>query len=257
MIYDHPYSRRFLLGLCVATLGLLVWGVGTGTNVPAIGQQKNSIVRVLDPSGRGGGTGFAVATPINGRKVIVTNWHVCQVAVRGAVLVNTPQGNMLSYVIAADPKRDLCAVEAPEDTPILAVSETRPSQFEHLHVLGHPRLEQLTLEYGRYTGEFTVAIAMEPNDDGECFKGMKPTAKIAPYEQRESTAESMFGLELCVMPYQLAQTTVRIYPGNSGSPVLNERGQIVGVMNASDNESFKGLMIPLRHLKGFLLGLDK
>jgi len=47
-------------------------------------------------------------------------------------------------------------------------------------------------------------------------------------------------------------TSLKIYPGHSGSPLLNEVGDVVGVAFAAQQSSDYGYIIPLEIVRGFL-----
>lgn len=52
----------------------------------------------------------------------------------------------------------------------------------------------------------------------------------------------------------ILEITNRILPGNSGSPLLDDRGRVVGVVFAFDTATGDGLAMPLRTLSAFLAG---
>ena len=65
---------------------------------------------------------------------------------------------------------------------------------------------------------------------------------------------AMFGVvNICVRTLDSQPVTASIYPGNSGSPVFNKYGNVVGVAFAS-NEFSRGYIIPLSFVVNFLEG---
>ena len=195
-----------------------------------------SIVKVLNLAGTGGGTGWV--TKAKGKNVIVTNDHVCAVEMGGYVIIQTDDGRLgRKKVLKRSAVRDLCIVEGLR-APALRIAPFGPRRFDKLTVYGHPLLKPTTPSTGEYLEDGVVPIGMGPNEEGNCQEG---TEEI----------ESFFG-KICVLPMELSYSTVPIYPGNSGSPVLNEEGEVVGVMNSSDSRDNRGMFIPLQYLKEIL-----
>ena len=63
-----------------------------------------------------------------------------------------------------------------------------------------------------------------------------------------------YGIEFaCLRPYRSYSTTAVSYPGNSGSPVVNKYGNVIGVLFAGSNEQERdNYVVPLAELKRVL-----
>lgn len=197
---------------------------------------RGSIVKVLNLEGNGGGTGWVARS--NGKKVIVTNDHVCGVSFGGFVRVEQDDGQpSIKRVIKRNFERDLCLVEG-VDAPALTISRKAARIDDDVKVLGHPGLRPTAPASGTYTGNGIVPIGFSPDAAGNC-----PASS-----QKE---RSFFG-DYCVLYMELGYTTVPTMPGNSGSPITNADGEVIGVINSADSTGNQGMFIPLSYLKEML-----
>jgi S1-C subfamily serine protease len=104
--------------------------------------------------------------------------------------------------------------------------------------VGHPLLKPLTPSSGYFTAEIIDSIGFNTQPDGTCLPGFE-------------LVSGFFG-SACLKAMVLQDTTITIFPGNSGSPVTDQAGNVVGVINSSSGYTNYGAMIPLRFLKRLL-----
>ena len=196
---------------------------------------EKSIVKVLNAEGNSGGTGWVA--PSSYGKVIVTNDHVCEVGFGGMVRIESEDGPSLKRVIKRNFVRDLCLIEG-IDAPALTIADKPAKRFDTVKVLGHPGLRPTAPASGTFTGNGIVPIGFGARPDGSCPDGAE---KI----------DSFFGT-FCVLQMELGYTTVPIMPGNSGSPITNTDGEVIGVINSADSTGNQGMFVPLAYLKDML-----
>lgn len=201
------------------------------TKQPSLSEKAAQAVFVIMPYTpqrvRGGGTGFLVVTPNQGT-VIVTNRHVCETADEEGTHFLLEQGPAVwvAPLVMKSKKTDLCIIKPPKevlDTRTgFELSATKPKAGEYVQVYGHPFLRPLTHTFGKYVNE-----AREP-------LGMLGTP---------------FAPDFVML---IGRLDFMVFPGNSGSPLLNSLGDVVGVIFAMEGASRNGLFVPVSELRTFL-----
>lgn len=212
-----------------------------------IRSQGREVVKILGFKG-GGATGF-ITTAGSGRIVVMTNAHVCQLAVNNQLLVDYKGDRYVVPVIKSYQNNDLCALVAPSEAkPLKVATSARNGQI--VYVLGHPLLEPISNTTGELSGnvsvEILVAINPEPGQcDGETYR-----------REDSGLIEKIFGInEFCVRNLIAKASTTSILPGNSGSPVLDNYGNVVAVAFASSGAGVRSYFVPLEDLQAFLAEL--
>lgn len=158
---------------------------------------------------RGGGTGFQVVMP-NGQKYIVTNRHVCEVNL-GIPYIYVEKDNQTHEIVKFSETSDLCLI-----TPIKKLGGLRLAgpvyAGQTVNVLGYPELAPLHLSKGEVITEITE------NDSPSYCK------------------ESIY-------------IGAQVLPGNSGSPVVDAFGRVIGIVWGQHVSNQWALIVPVRHLK--------
>lgn len=203
-----------------------------------------NVVEIRDPAQKkGGGTGFLVNTP-SGNTFILTNNHVCGLGNEAGMLLIDQE--YYAQIVASSPDHDLCLVSNPLNWDGISVaSDSRDGQ--DVYIVGHPLLEPLALVKGQISGTMNVPIFIGYNlpCDGKNDK------KI---DLSDDVMAAFFGItSACVRTYEAQATTLNILPGNSGSPVVNHEGRIVGVAFAGREDGpGRGYIVPLKYIQKFL-----
>lgn len=228
--------------IAIGFIGLFLILVGSELTKPSEDyRQSRSIVKILTADESGGGTGWG-ATTKRGKKVIVTNDHVCEVQSGGFVTVEQSSGNKLrKKVLTRNAQRDICLVQG-TDIPSLTLSDEPAKRFDTVKIFGHPFLDPAQPATGAYIGDALVPFYEMAGNGGKCTEGTE-----------ERQVDTFFGaITVCVRIEELGLTTVPTFPGNSGSPVLNARGEVVGIINSGDNRTNHGAFVPLPYLREML-----
>jgi 2-alkenal reductase len=146
------------------------------------------------------GSGFVYN--FTGRMVIITNYHVVSGAVN--ITVTFANGNgYAAYVLGSDPYADLAVLsaEAPED------------EYHPLEIVSSSNLK---------VGDLVIAIGSPFGLTGSMSVGVVSALG------RTITEETTGGYPIA----NVIQTTAPLNPGNSGGPLLNHNGQVVGITTA-------------------------
>jgi serine protease Do len=187
---------------------------------------RSSVVQVR--AGRGGiGSGVIwqqqVSATAADRYLVVTNEHVVRAAGSGGLSVLAPDGRDLpAEVVDHDPDHDLALLR-------VHGTDLKPAEIGDSAAL---RVGELVLAMGNPFGKLntlTVGIvaARAPAD---------PDLALEPAEPAEATAAPARAgrdregpRERASRTPDLIQADVRLYPGNSGGPLTDARGRVVGV----------------------------
>jgi S1-C subfamily serine protease/DNA-directed RNA polymerase subunit RPC12/RpoP len=129
---------------------------------------------------------------IVGPRIIVTNYHVVEGARVVRISFSDGRATLARGWLAIDAEKDLALIECDSGSlPPLKLATSRPSKLDTVFAIGSP------LEL---SGTISTGIVSAIRTEQELGKDVT-----------------------------LIQTTAAISPGNSGGPLLNERGEVVGV----------------------------
>lgn len=223
------------------------------------GRLQASVVQVR--AGRGGiGSGVvwqtAAATEAGEAPAvtIVTNEHVVRAAGNGTLAVLAPDGRTLpAEVVAHDPEHDLALLR-------VRASGLQPAPIGDSSAL---RVGELVLAVGNPFGQINrlttgIVAARAPADPDLPIEPAQPAAEAAdaaatqaeaarpqpprrgPFDERQRAARTP----------DLIQADVRLYPGNSGGPLADAQGHVVGINSMVAGEL--ALSIPSRVVQSFI-----
>lgn len=169
-------------------------------------------------------TGSGIIFSANG--YILTNYHVIENANKVQIEVNE-NGSTKTYnatVIQKDIDNDLAILQINDDA------------FKTLPSIDYSFIESGSADVG--AGVFTIGYPL-------ALSGMGKGAKFT-----DGKISSKTGYNGAVNSYQ---TSIPVQPGNSGGPVFNDSGQLIGVINAkimaADNVSYA---IKLNYIKNLI-----
>ncbi|WBB82000.1 trypsin-like peptidase domain-containing protein [Micromonospora sp. WMMD882] len=156
------------------------------------------VVSVLVGAGRGRsatGSGFAV----DDQQHIITNDHILARGTGGAVTVELPDGRRLpAEVVGREPRSDLAVLRVPPSAGLAPLPLARP---------GATRV-----------GEPVLAVGSPLGLPGTVTAGI-----VSALDRQVRLGDNR---------HTAVQTDASINPGNSGGPLVNARGEVVGVNTA-------------------------
>ena len=232
------YLKRTTLALLCA---VLVWSTPHLKDAHYRYISGSQVVKIIGTEGSG--TGFHIKAP-SGKTYILTNQHVCAIADKNQeLLVENSKKMVPRRVIAVYQKHDLCLVEAlPGEENGLRMANSL-SIGEDIVLIGHPSGRPLTLSKGEFVHKkFIPMLNLEIRTSEEC-DSINGTWLDGGF----------FMPSVCVEKVSAFGISSPSYPGNSGSPVVNKWGNVVGVLFAGNRTQLNdNYMVPFHELKNFL-----
>lgn len=198
---------------------------------PAVVGISGTISGSTDPFGFSTGSGESQGTGIifSEDGYIVTNYHVIQGATNIVVTLNNGK-EVKAKVVNYDATNDLAVIKITDKTDIPGVAEFGDS--DKLQV-----------------GELAVAIG---DPTGKELQGSVTVGVVSALNRQISVDGSD--------KHTYIQTDAAINPGNSGGPLLNSKGQVIGINSAKEGgNGLEGLgfAIPINLVKPKIDGLTK
>lgn len=199
----------------------------------------SKVVMLINEDQMHGGTGFFVKAKSN-EVYLLTNAHVCGHEGQTSVFAQFGNEERLLKLRILDISKvtDLCLVEAPKFIHDGLSLGDNLYPGEEISIVGHPKLMPLTETKGQFIDYMDIRM---PEHEGAC----EVETDI------DKTVNSMFG-PFCTKKMTVGSTTVLALGGNSGSPVVNYKGQVVGVLFAGDPSDNWGLILKLSDIQEFL-----
>lgn len=185
------------------------------------GQPNPAVVRVVAPEADGHSHGSGTLVAVRGNVgLVVTNWHVVREA-RGTIVVVFPEGfSSGASVLATDRVWDLAALVV-----------WRPAADPLPVAESAPRLGELLTIAGYGPGWYRAAT-------GRCTQYVSPGRN---------------------QPFEMVELSVPAREGDSGGPILNERGELAGVLFGATRDATTGSYCGRvrRFLESFTGNLDR
>lgn len=195
---------------------------------------KESVLRLSNLEGTLFGTGFVIN--YNENNFVITNAHVCYGSEK---YLNTKlYPNKIQYlkILKQSDIYDLCILTPVKGIKPLRLARNIPHINQKIHTFGFP--ESITMKY--HTGYISLLYTQTlevPRFKEDCGYGAY------------SHSQNKDGYT-CLLTQKVYLTTVYAAPGASGSPALNNNGEVIGVVTSS--LSNMACIVPLYILHQFL-----
>lgn len=193
--------------------------------------RKDDFVMLTNEAGNSGGSGFAIIAK-SGKLYTLTNAHVCDGVkdAEGYVYGHDAESENRTVklkVLEISDFTDLCLLEPMPKAKGFEMASYAPKIFDKAFVVGFPALEPLQPSEGILLRPIGIEVVEN-----------KPVSECTQEKERVVTQTIDFlGLRIsqdfCVMHLVAYSSTIKIFSGNSGSPVFNAGGDVIGVVFAA------------------------
>jgi S1-C subfamily serine protease len=219
-----------LVAAWIIVVGFFSWVKKDLTEDQIYQETASKTFRILNPDNTGsGGTGFYLTTA-NGTTLLVTNQHVCDMTEKSYVVAEQQGVTQRVDITDIAGHTDLCVLQAPNGATGLTLASD-VGGFEKVYIVGHPFLYPVTISSGYLNERSLVKVSY-------CNLFNTHLPKIL------GSFEDIFE-PACVKAVDSYASSARSAPGNSGSAVVNGKGEVVGVLFAGDGRGFQSRIIPL------------
>lgn len=205
---------------------------------------ENALVRVTEATGTHGGTGVHVTAP-SGKTYILTNSHVCTAVESNgqANVFRFEEEPVLVKIIENSDFTDLCLIEGlPGVSGLTIGSETEIGRI--VSVIGHPLMSPTTVSRGEITGTSTAQVLQSiMGADDKCDLPKNKIVEIDLF---------FFKARACIIEIEANMSNIVILPGNSGSPLVDFYGRVIGLAFAGNDSSNWGWFITLTDIHKFI-----
>jgi S1-C subfamily serine protease len=233
-------------------VGAVGGGLASSAKSPtAIADKAADKVYRVEIAGNFIATAFALENG-NEDKFLVTAGHVCDGMLSKKIKPLPQTARSGANVIKIDNSKlylsgnhDLCVISKLSDDAKAFKLSSNTQELEEVVVVGHPAGIPLAAIKGSVVGSDVMEMPTQRSKD-KCSGSA--------YSWQKVEMVTMFGpvkFEACMFKAVSVSTTLTVAPGNSGSPVLNADGEVIGVLSAMNTNipAGFGVVVPVEILQ--------
>jgi len=233
---------------------MLVLMLGFPTYILAHGRDRaNEIMEDIEESiymldgGGSRATGF-ITTDADGNIVMISNDHVCG---ENSTVMNATSHDGKKFkvkILGKSPTADLCLLQAPKNSKPLKLAN-KALKNEKAYAVGYPLAPFMTATSGRVKG-FVRVMTQTNVPIPLCNKPKyRILTRAIPNRIPNAPAITEKG---CFLDVQGLFTTVNVDLGFSGSPLLNDKEEVIGVIMTSKGNIAWSTAVSIQELRRFL-----
>lgn len=203
---------------------------------------RNHVVKLVNE--RGSCSGEQIKAP-SGMNYILTAAHCRVLEKDGSIEIITENGkHLMRKVIAEDDKSDLLLLEGVPNFEGLSIADYF-HKGEHIRTFTHGMGFSTHKSEGELIMYYKVQIPLyqinDQQDEDSCNKPKNSVINLSFWGEN---------LKFCLLQVIETATNAVVNPGSSGGPVVNDSGDLVGVVSAGDGRF--GFLVTLQDIKSFL-----
>lgn len=215
-------------------------------------KNKNFVFKIQNMDANVIGTGFRIN--YNNNSYIITNAHLCLTS-KEVFISKDDKFIYKAKIIKTDNDIDLCLLESDElkngySIPI----KEKVNIYSNLVSIGYPKGDIFEVHYGKFTLLEYVSIEYKRNKEPKielAFKAYCGSLGRTFIIHKCTDNKCEFTESCCSSIRYINLTNIYAVPGSSGSPVLNDKDELAGIISTTNDEN-KGGMIPLKDIICFL-----
>lgn len=214
---------------------------------PSLGSKsepKDFTVMVTNLTGNSGGSGSVIKTS-RSESVVLTNKHVCEGTLKKGGMIRTVSGKthfVTGYALSTE--HDLCVLTVGADLKhSVSIAPRPPEMYEKTVITGHPNLLPNMITTGVFSDRVIITL----------MTGARKCTQKDMQDPVKGPLCMFFGIVPVIQSFEAQVSTATIMPGSSGSAVLNEDGELVGVAFAGSGRSLSyAFIVPYESVLRFI-----
>lgn len=188
------------------------------------------------------GTGFSIK--VGGKYYTLSNSHVCR-NYKYMLGYSDFGGKFLLKVLKRTNKPDLCLLQGIRLHKAIPIAKHSPKPNDKIITIGHPKGGKIRIAWGNFIRKEKIRMMALVHEECD-YPG-----------------------PVCIWEFNTYRTNIHIVGGASGSPLMNHKGELVGVIFASENPNWgkepwekvknphqNGFAIPLKEVNEFLKDIN-
>lgn len=244
-----------VLGIALPTLSVVMNAEAIrSVYISALTEDSTFLIRNYTPNGSyASGSGFHIKDQ-EGKTHFITNAHVCDSGHPPKLTAYNTASNRTYNVefIKYSYKADLCEMSVIPDVPALTLTGDL-FRGQQVFVAGHP---------AGYNFFVSSGLVVDGYDNTDMYTastiGLKTCTKYGGKNVKMPVFDGfLFDMKwMCVQKYVTIQTSAHVIGGNSGSPVVDVWGNVIGILHKK-NKTDWGLAVPAQKIFDFINNKEK
>lgn len=248
MVYKSlEFFLNTKLGL-IAFLVLMLIPAGMLYKILIEKHPSSFTVMITNINETSGGSGSVIKTAKD-HSYILTNSHICNVIKGGGIVKKEDGSKFMATSFIASGLHDLCIIEVAADLgQSVKIADVAPKLYSQATITGHPSLLPAIISGGKFGDRKIIEVMTE----------LKPCTEKDIRKSPENALICIFigGIPV-IKSYESIVVSAMIMGGSSGSAVLNDKGELAGVVFAGQGKGLSyAFIVPWEYVSLFVSNQD-